>query len=90
MDDPRELEFLKNFKPSIDDLKMKSAETIRIEREVDQLRYFVDAEFRMTIYNKPYYPKPFVDWLCSLTRNMWNNSDNAYEYWEKNIKNKKG
>lgn len=48
MDDPREVEYLKNYKPSIDDLKMKSPALIS-ENYVEKK----DAG----------YPLEFVEWL---------------------------
>jgi hypothetical protein len=38
MDDPREVEYLKNYKPSIDDLKMKSPALIS-EHYVEKAKY---------------------------------------------------
>ena len=73
MDDPRELEFIRNYKPSIEDLKNRPP---------------ADGCNRIEHWDQIYYPKEFVDWLCSLTRNMWGSSDQAYEYWIDKIKNK--
>jgi hypothetical protein len=79
MDDPREVEYLKNYKPSIDDLKMKSPALIS--------EHYYPKEFLLwTGENCQYYPDT-NEWMyfeSPMTQQYFKGTDELFNYWKTN------
>ena len=72
MDDPREVEYLKNYKPSIDDLKMKSPALI-------SENYVEKAKYDEAVRQRDELKEALMRLLQACDNEGWNNDGQDWE-----------